>query len=112
MSKITITRRRFAATAAAAGVFMPALGARAQAITLRWGDGQAANHPSPMSAARAAAAVKEKTGGRVDLQSFPAGQLGGSRDMSSGARPSRSSGRIRRSKRPPPSASGRSPFPT
>jgi tripartite ATP-independent transporter DctP family solute receptor len=79
-----ITRRAFTAAtlgAGAAGVFMPAIGARAQAVVLRWGDGQAPNHPSPMSADRAAKDVKEKTGGRVDIQSFPGGQLGGSRDM-------------------------------
>jgi tripartite ATP-independent transporter DctP family solute receptor len=78
-----ITKRRFAAgtALAAAGVFLPAIGARAQATVLRWGDGQAPTHPSPMSAAMAAKDVKEKTGGRVDIQSFPAGQLGGSRDM-------------------------------
>ena len=81
MASIKFTRRALVAGAAGAGIFMPAIGARAQALVLRWGDGQAATHPSPMSAARAAAAVKEKTGGRVDLQSFPAGQLGGSRDM-------------------------------
>ena len=80
MGKFQFTRRHVVA-GAAASLFMPSIGARAQSLVLRWGDGQAANHPSPMSAVRAAAAVKEKTGGRIDLQSFPAGQLGGSRDM-------------------------------
>jgi tripartite ATP-independent transporter DctP family solute receptor len=80
MAQLALTKRRFLGAGAAAGIFMPSL-VRAQALVLRWGDGQAATHPSPISAARAAAAVKEKTGGRVDLQSFPAGQLGGSRDM-------------------------------
>jgi tripartite ATP-independent transporter DctP family solute receptor len=65
--------------------------ARAQtaAITLRWADNAAPNHPSALSAARASNEVKEKTGGRIDIQSFPSGQLGGSRDtveaVSSGA---------------------------
>jgi tripartite ATP-independent transporter DctP family solute receptor len=81
MSVIRIDKRRFVTGAAAAGVFLPAIGARAQATVLRWGDGQAPTHPSPQSAARAAKAVKEKSGGRIDLQSFPGGQLGGSRDM-------------------------------
>jgi len=76
-----LTKRTFMAGAAAAGVFLPAIGARAQAAVLRWGDGQAPTHPSPMSAERAAKEVKEKTGGRVEIQSFPGGQLGGSRDM-------------------------------
>jgi TRAP-type transport system periplasmic protein len=80
-TKTTLTKRRFLAGAAAAGVVLPAIGARAQAAVLRWGDGQAPTHPSPMSAERAAREVKEKTGGRVEIQSFPGGQLGGSRDM-------------------------------
>ncbi|WP_342359252.1 sialic acid TRAP transporter substrate-binding protein SiaP [Terrarubrum flagellatum] len=80
---IRITKRQFAAASAlaGAGIFMPAIGARAQAVVLRWGDGQAPTHPSPMSAAMAAKEIKEKTSGRIDVQSFPAGQLGGSRDM-------------------------------
>jgi tripartite ATP-independent transporter DctP family solute receptor len=48
---------------------------------LRWGDVQAPSHPSAQAAVRAAAEVKEKTGGRIEIQSFPSGQLGGSRDM-------------------------------
>ncbi len=76
-----LTKRTFMAGAAAAGVFLPAIGARAQAAVLRWGDGQAPTHPSPISAERAAKEVKEKTGGRVEIQTFPGGQLGGSRDM-------------------------------
>jgi tripartite ATP-independent transporter DctP family solute receptor len=76
-----LTKRTFMAGAAAAGVFLPAIGARAQAAVLRWGDGQAPTHPSPMSAERAAKEVKDKTGGRVEIQTFPGGQLGGSRDM-------------------------------
>ena len=76
-----LTKRTFMAGAAAAGVFLPAIGARAQSAVLRWGDGQAPTHPSPMSAERAAKEVKDKTGGRVEIQTFPGGQLGGSRDM-------------------------------
>ena len=48
---------------------------------MRWADGQPATHPSPQSAVKAAAEIKEKTGGRIDVQSFPNGQLGSSRDM-------------------------------
>ena len=76
-----LTKRTFMAGAAAAGVFLPAIGARAQAAVLRWGDGQAPTHPSPISAERAAKEVKDKTGGRIEIQTFPGGQLGGSRDM-------------------------------
>ncbi len=66
---------------AAAGVFAPAVTGRAQSRVLRWGDTAAPTHPSVMATERAAKEVKEKTGGRIDVQSFPASQLGGSRDM-------------------------------
>lgn len=76
------TRREFMAAAAAgtAAIAAPNI-LRAQALVLRWADGQPAAHPSPQSAVRAAAEIKEKTGGRIDVQSFPNGQLGSSRDM-------------------------------
>ncbi|WP_199091935.1 sialic acid TRAP transporter substrate-binding protein SiaP [Bosea sp. ASV33] len=76
------TRREFmaAAAAGAAAIAAPNI-LRAQALVLRWADGQPASHPSPQSAVRAAAEIKEKTGGRIDVQSFPNGQLGSSRDM-------------------------------
>ncbi|RYE32736.1 MAG: DctP family TRAP transporter solute-binding subunit [Hyphomicrobiales bacterium] len=76
------TRREFMAAAAAgtAAIAAPNI-LRAQALVLRWADGQPASHPSPQSAVRAAAEIKEKTGGRIDVQSFPNGQLGSSRDM-------------------------------
>ncbi len=77
-----LTKRDFLQGSAALGsaVFMPAI-ARAQATVLRWADGQPVTHPSPQAAVRAAAEVKEKTGGRIEIQSFPGGQLGSSRDM-------------------------------
>lgn len=76
------TRREFmaAAAAGAAAIAAPNI-LRAQALVLRWADGQPASHPSPQSAVKAAAEIKEKTGGRIDVQSFPNGQLGSSRDM-------------------------------
>ncbi len=78
--RLAMSRRAFAAGAVATGVFMPAI-ARAETIVLRWGDITAATHPSSQSAERVAKDVKEKTNGRVEVQSFPGGQLGGSRDM-------------------------------
>lgn len=76
------TRRDFL-TATAAGVATIAAPGilRAQQLVLRWADGQPASHPSPQSAVKAAAEIKEKTGGRLEVQSFPNGQLGSSRDM-------------------------------
>ena len=86
MSSMSITRRSLAI--GGAGLFLPAI-ARAQAVTLRWADNAAPTHPSAQSALRAAAEVREKSGGRIEIQSFPSGQLGGSRDtveaVSSGA---------------------------
>lgn len=81
MTRLT-KRELLAGSAALAGasIAMPAV-LRAQAIVLRWADGQAMTHPSPQSAVKAAADVKAKTGGRIDIQTFPAGQLGSSRDM-------------------------------
>ena len=78
-----ITRRgltRGGIASLATGLFAPRI-ARAQSVVLRWGDVTAATHPSSMAALRAAAEVKEKTGGRIEIQSFPGGQLGGTRDM-------------------------------
>jgi tripartite ATP-independent transporter DctP family solute receptor len=77
------SRRQFVGggAALAGGLFLPAINGRAQSLALRWGDTAAPTHPSVKATLRAAAEVKEKTGGRIDIQSFPASQLGGSRDM-------------------------------
>jgi tripartite ATP-independent transporter DctP family solute receptor len=58
-----------------------ALPAAAQQVTIRWGDVVGGTHPSVQMIDRVAAEVKEKSGGRIVIQSFPGGQLGGSRDM-------------------------------
>ncbi|MEP7276158.1 MAG: sialic acid TRAP transporter substrate-binding protein SiaP [Betaproteobacteria bacterium] len=50
-------------------------------VTIRWGDVVPATHPSAQMIERIAADVKAKTNGRVVVQAFPGGQLGGSRDM-------------------------------
>ena len=55
--------------------------ATAQEIILRWGDVVPATHPSVQMIDRIAADVKAKSGGRIVIQPFPAGQLGSSRDM-------------------------------
>ena len=55
--------------------------AQAQQVTIRWGDVVPATHPSVQMIERIAADVKAKTNGRVVIQAFPGGQLGGSRDM-------------------------------
>jgi TRAP-type transport system periplasmic protein len=70
---------RLVVAAAAWGVL--AVGASAQEITLRWGDVVPATHPSVQMIDRIAADVKAKSGGRIVVQPYPAGQLGSSRDM-------------------------------
>src|SRR5512139_690190 len=56
-------------------------GAQAQTVTIRWGDVVPATHPSVQMIERIAADVKARSNGRIQIQAFPAGQLGGSRDM-------------------------------
>jgi tripartite ATP-independent transporter DctP family solute receptor len=79
---IKLTKRQFTAgtALAAAGVFMPTI-ARAQATVIRWGDSLPANHPQCLMIERVSKEVKEKTSGRIDIQSFPNGQLGSGKDM-------------------------------
>jgi tripartite ATP-independent transporter DctP family solute receptor len=72
--------RRFVIALAAAGA-LTATSAKAADVVIRWGDVVAGSHPSVMMIDRIAADVKAKTNGRVEIQSFPGGQLGGSRDM-------------------------------
>jgi tripartite ATP-independent transporter DctP family solute receptor len=78
----TINKRRFITSAVAlgAGLVSPGL-LRAQAITVRWGESLAPSHPQVQMAERIAKEVKEKTGGRIDIQVFPNSQLGSGKDM-------------------------------
>jgi len=79
---LTTTRRGFLATAGAAGALLAAPAVlRAQATVVRWGEMLPAVHPQVRMIERIAAEVKEKTGGRVEIQGFPAGQLGSGKDM-------------------------------
>ncbi len=52
-----------------------------QTTILRWGDVVAGGHPQVLMIERVAAEVKAKSGGRIDIQGFPGGQMGSSRDM-------------------------------
>jgi TRAP-type transport system periplasmic protein len=65
----------------AAGVCLPAIGARAQAQVIRWGESLAATHPQVLMADRIAKEIKEKSGGRLDIQVFPNAQLGTGKEM-------------------------------
>jgi tripartite ATP-independent transporter DctP family solute receptor len=72
---------RISTIALACAAALVSLKAEAADITIRWGDVVGGSHPSVMMIDRVAAEVKAKTGGRIEIQSFPGGQLGGSRDM-------------------------------
>jgi tripartite ATP-independent transporter DctP family solute receptor len=68
------------ATALAAGLAVPTL-LRAQATAVRWGESLATSHPQVQMAERVAKEVKDKTGGRIDIQVFANSQLGSGREM-------------------------------
>ena len=82
MTSSSISKRQFlgSTAAAAAGMACPTL-LRAQTTTIRWGESLAASHPQVQMAERVAKAVKESTGGRIDIQVFPNSQLGSGKDM-------------------------------
>jgi len=77
-----MNKRHFLAGSAAlaAGVAAPTL-LRAQTTVLRWGESLAASHPQVQMAERVAREVKDKTGGRIDIQIFAGSQLGSGKDM-------------------------------
>ncbi len=55
--------------------------AAAGTIVLKWGDTQGPTHISVQMIDRIAKDVKEKTNGRIEIQNYPGGQLGGSLEM-------------------------------
>ena len=64
-----------------AGLSLIGAASAQQPIVMRWGDVVAGGHPQVMMIERVAADVKAQTNGRIDIQGFPNGQMGGSRDM-------------------------------
>ena len=76
------TRRTWlkGASAAGIGLCLPRM-ARAQSTVIRWGEMLPATHPQVQMIERVAQEVKAKTGGRIDVQGFPNGQLGSGKDM-------------------------------
>jgi tripartite ATP-independent transporter DctP family solute receptor len=50
-------------------------------IALKWGDVLASDHPSAIMITKIADIVADKSNGKIEIQSYPGGQLGGSRDM-------------------------------
>ncbi len=74
--------RRTMLGAAIGSVFAAALPRVASAATtLRWATVLPTNHPGVAMMERVAKQVREETGGAVEIQTFPAGQLGSSRDL-------------------------------
>lgn len=81
----TITRKGFiGATAAALAVAMLGSGAQAQTKTLRLSHHLAPDHLVDVASKRFAALVAEKTGGKLKVDVFPAGQLAGLRQGAEG----------------------------
>src|SRR2546423_15113540 len=80
-NSIRWTRREWIGTGLAS-VAIGALPVRARAATtLRWATVLPTNHPSVTMMEKVAKQVREDTGGSVDIQTFPAGQPGSSRDV-------------------------------
>lgn len=68
--------KRLATGLLCAALALAAAPASAETKVLRLGETTAPNHPQTQRDIRVAELVKEKTGGSVDIQVFPAGQLG------------------------------------
>ena len=87
---MNITRREFGVTLAATAVvaITPARYVFAQnaEIKLKYGTAFPADHPGSVRIKEAAEAIRKDTGGRVDLQVYPASQLGSEPDMISQTR--------------------------
>src|SRR3954453_1794037 len=78
-----ISRRRVTTgpgAALAAGPFIQRAHAQGKTV-IRYGDVLPANFPSVVAIEAAGKEITEKTSGRVELQVFPASQLGTQRDM-------------------------------
>jgi tripartite ATP-independent transporter DctP family solute receptor len=69
-----------AAAATAASALLPRAFAQG-ATVIRWGESLATSHPQVQMAERVAKEVKEKSGGRIDIQVFANSQLGSGKEM-------------------------------
>jgi TRAP-type transport system periplasmic protein len=80
---VSLTRRRFAQVGAGAaiGAALPLRYAQAAEFTFKWGTNVPETHPLNVHGRKAAEALKEATGGKVELQLFANNQLGGDTDM-------------------------------
>ncbi len=86
---MTLNRRLFGTYAASLGlgaaVSLPLRAQNAQ-ITLKYGTAFPADHPGTLRIKEASELLRKDTGGRVDLQVYPASQLGSEQDMISQTR--------------------------
>src|SRR5213076_215764 len=87
---MNITRREFgltlAATTLAAAIPVRYVFAQNAEIKLKYGTAFPADHPGSVRIKEAAEAIRKETGGRIDLQVYPASQLGSEPDMISQTR--------------------------
>lgn len=85
---MSITRRQFGALAAVGACAAPlrTVWAQGAQITLKYGTAFPADHPGATRIKEAAEALRKDTGGKVDLQVYPASQLGSEPDMISQTR--------------------------
>ncbi len=87
MRKAT-TRRRFMAGAMVGAAVLPFTGrfAKAAEFTMKLATGQDPSHPVNKRAQQAADRIKEASGGRLDINLYPANQLGSDTDLISQVR--------------------------
>lgn len=76
-----LTRRQVMATAGGAALIGAGLKPARAGTVLRWATVLTASHPGVAMMEKVAADVREKTGGELEIQTFPSGQLGSSRDV-------------------------------
>jgi TRAP-type transport system periplasmic protein len=81
MTNTSFHRRHILQGAAALSVAGLASGKAGAQTSLRWSTVLGSTHPEAQMIQRISAAIKEKTGGRIDIQGFPGGQLGSSGEM-------------------------------
>ncbi len=81
MSLQSLNRRNILQGAAVLSATALSLGSARAQTAIRWSTVLGSTHPEAQMIQRISAAIKEKTGGRIDVQGFPGGQLGNSGEM-------------------------------
>src|SRR5574341_1102372 len=73
--------RQFLGVLSVVGILCLPVAAIEAATIIRWGDVLAADHPAVQMIQRVANRVKDATQGRIEIQAYPASQLGSSKDQ-------------------------------